>query len=150
MYSVKIIHSTCTYHYIEQNPFTRFTIRPTSKSDIYELYQYDKLHSIAYIDNYKCSLWLSTLFYGPPKIEESDEYFSNIEEYRKILDFIQGKYVLNTRYKSPTNPDNYFSIGDIDHNTNKLTLNVYTNKGVQRRSYNLEDFKVFLSTGELF
>jgi hypothetical protein len=84
------------------------------------------------------------------KIEESDEYFSNIEEYRKILDFIQGKYALNTRYKSPTNPDNYFSIGDIDHNTNKLTLNVYTNKGVQRRSYNLEDFKVFLSTGELF
>lgn len=84
------------------------------------------------------------------KIEESDEYFSNIEEYRKILDFIQGKYALNTRYKSPTNPDNYFSIEDIDHNTNKLTLNVYTNKGVQRRSYNLEDFKVFLSTGELF
>jgi hypothetical protein len=66
------------------------------------------------------------------------------------LDFIQGKYALNTRYKSPTNPDNYFSIEDIDHNTNKLTLNVYTNKGVQRRSYNLEDFKVFLSTGELF
>jgi hypothetical protein len=80
MYSVKIIHSTCTYHYIEQNPFTRFTIRPTSKSDIYELYQYDKLHSIAYIDTYKCSLWLSTLFYGPPKIEESDDECEPVKE----------------------------------------------------------------------
>ena len=84
------------------------------------------------------------------KIEESDEYFSNLEEYRKILDFIKGKYSLNTRYKSPTNPDNYFSIEDIDHNTNKLTLNVWTKKGGERRRYNLEDFKTFLSTGELF
>lgn len=84
------------------------------------------------------------------KIEESDEYFSNLEEYRKILDFIKGKYSLNTRYKSPTNPDNYFSIEDIDHNTNKLTLIVWTNKGGEKRRYNLEDFKTFLSTGELF
>jgi hypothetical protein len=73
MYSVKIIHETVIYHYIQPSSYTRFTIRPTSKSDIYELYQYDKLHSIAYIDTYKCSLWLSTLFYGPPTEDSEDE-----------------------------------------------------------------------------
>jgi len=76
MYSVKIIHETMTYHYIEQSPYTRFTVKPTSKSDIYELYQHDVFHSIAYVDTYKCSLWLNTLFYGP----EDSEIECNVKE----------------------------------------------------------------------
>ena len=85
------------------------------------------------------------------KVEESDEYFSNLEEYRKILDFLQGKYKLGKKYTSPTNPNNSFRIEDIDHNTNKIKIIFWKlGGGAEARQYNLEDFKVFLSTGELF
>ena len=61
-YSVKIIHETGNYHYLEQSKPNVFTVRSTSKSDIYELYTNNVLHSIAYIDTYKRSAYMNELF----------------------------------------------------------------------------------------
>jgi hypothetical protein len=61
-YSVKIIHASANYHYLEQNKTAQFTVKSTSKSDIYELYTNSVLQSIAYIDTYKRSAFMNTLF----------------------------------------------------------------------------------------
>jgi hypothetical protein len=61
-YSVKIIHPSATYHYLEQIKTAVFTVKSTSKSDIYELYTNSVLQSIAYIDTYKRSAFMNTLF----------------------------------------------------------------------------------------
>jgi hypothetical protein len=62
MYSVKVVHESSNYHYIEQNKAVVFTVRSTSKSDIYELYTNSVLQSIAYIDTYKRSAYMNELF----------------------------------------------------------------------------------------
>jgi hypothetical protein len=61
-YSVKVIHASANYHYLEQNKSNVFTVRSTPKSDIYELYTNNVLQSIAYIDTYKRSALMNTLF----------------------------------------------------------------------------------------
>ena len=61
-YSVKIIHPSGNYHYLEQIKTAVFTVKSTSKSDIYELYTNSVLQSIAYIDTYKRSAFMNTLF----------------------------------------------------------------------------------------
>ena len=61
-YSVKVIHELGNYHYLEQNKMGVFTVRSTSKSDIYELYTNSTLQSIAYIDTYKRSAYMNELF----------------------------------------------------------------------------------------
>jgi len=61
-YSVKVVHASANYHYLEQNKTNIFTVRATPKSDIYELYTNSGLQSIAYIDTYKRSAYMNTLF----------------------------------------------------------------------------------------
>ena len=61
-YSLKIIHASGQYHYLAQSKPNVFTVRSTSKSDIYELYTNNVLHSIAYIDTYKRSAYMNELF----------------------------------------------------------------------------------------
>lgn len=73
MHSIKIIHSSGTFHYIEQDQPHHFHVRSTSKSDIYELYKGGVLQSIAHVDTYACSLMLNKLFRHVGNIEDSDD-----------------------------------------------------------------------------
>jgi hypothetical protein len=66
-YSVKVIHASANYHYLEQTKTAVFTVRSTPKSDIYELYTNNVLQSIAYIDTYKRSAFMNTLFETVPE-----------------------------------------------------------------------------------
>lgn len=61
-YSVKVIHTSAIYHYLDQTITNIFTVRSTPKSDIYELYTHNVLQSIAYIDTYKRSAFMNALF----------------------------------------------------------------------------------------
>lgn len=61
MYSVKIIHESAIFHLINTKKKSVFTVRPTSKSDIYELHSANT-QTIAYIDTYKRSMFMNTLF----------------------------------------------------------------------------------------
>jgi len=73
MYSVKIVHSSMTFHYMNQKKGNVFTVRSTPKSDIYELYENNKLHSIAYIDTYARSLFMNSIFHPTDLFTESDK-----------------------------------------------------------------------------
>jgi hypothetical protein len=61
-YSLKLIHENTHYHYLEQKKTVVFTVRSTTKSDIYELFTNSVLQSIAYIDTYKRSAYMNELF----------------------------------------------------------------------------------------
>ena len=61
-YSLKLIHDSTHYNYLEQTKTVVFTVRSTPKSDIYELYTNSLLQSIAYIDTYKRSAYMNELF----------------------------------------------------------------------------------------
>lgn len=60
-YSLKIIHETGWFHYMNQKKTDIFTVRSTSKSDIYEL-QNHAIKTIAYIDTYVRSTFMNQLF----------------------------------------------------------------------------------------
>ena len=62
IYSIKLIYPNATYHYLEQKKTEVFTVRPTTKSDIYELY--GSVQTIAYIDTCKRSLFMNELFHS--------------------------------------------------------------------------------------
>jgi len=61
VHTIKIVQDEITYHY---KPNTQiFQIKSTPKSDIYEVYKDNKLHSIACIDTYACSEAMNRLFH---------------------------------------------------------------------------------------
>jgi hypothetical protein len=95
VYNVRIINlqgSTKYYKLKSQNRV--FTVKPTIKSDIYELHEYGKFHSFACIDTYKQSVMMNDLFrvvnenHNLDLIEESDseEDFENTDPSKYILD----------------------------------------------------------------
>ena len=95
VYNIRIINlqgPTKYYKLKSQNKF--FTVKPTIKSDIYELYEYGHFHSFAFIDTYKRSVMMNDLFrvvnenHNLDLIEESDseEDFENINPSKYILD----------------------------------------------------------------
>lgn len=68
IHSIKIIQEGITYHY---TPNTKiFQLKSTPKSDIYEVYKNNKLHSIACIDTYSCSQAMNRLFHPTDTFEE--------------------------------------------------------------------------------
>lgn len=74
MYSIKIVHSTMTFHFMNQKKTSVFKVKPTPKSDIYELYTNDGLHSIAYIDTYERSSYMNSLFHSHEQHEQHVEH----------------------------------------------------------------------------
>lgn len=72
MYSIKIVHSSITVHYIKKKD-NIFTVRSTPKSDIYELYTNNKLHSIAYIDTYARSSYMNSIFHSTDLFIETEK-----------------------------------------------------------------------------
>lgn len=72
MYSTKIVHPTMTLHFMNQKKTSVFKVRSTLKSDIYELYTNDILHSIAYIDTYDRSSYMNSLFHPSSTYEEKE------------------------------------------------------------------------------
>jgi hypothetical protein len=83
-------------------------------------------------------------------VVDNPEYFYNVEDYQKLFNFIFPKYKLDTWYKLERDPETQFKIEDVSHKTNKVILFVKNNKKTEKRTYDLEGFKAFLSTGELF
>lgn len=73
MYSVKIVHSSMTFHFMDQKKGNVFTVRSTPKSDIYELYTNNKLHSIAYIDTYDRSSYMNSIFHPTNLFTETEQ-----------------------------------------------------------------------------
>lgn len=86
------------------------------------------------------------------KVEDnSEKYFTNIEEYRKLIDAV-SKYGFNKWNILPSGDAKRFFIQDIDKDTNKVMLLVRSDKTgkVESRSYDLEGFNDFLHNKELF
>jgi hypothetical protein len=73
MYSVKIVHSSMTLHFMDQKKINVFNVRSTPKSDIYELYTNTTLHSIAYIDTYDRSSYMNSIFHTSDLFIETDK-----------------------------------------------------------------------------
>jgi hypothetical protein len=65
-YSLKIVHATGWFHYMNQKKTDVFTIKSTTKSDIYEVNNHST-SSIAYIDTYVRSSYMNQLFDTPEK-----------------------------------------------------------------------------------
>lgn len=61
IHSIKIVQDGIVYHYSPK--INMFQIKSTPKSDIYEVYKDNKLHSIACIDTYSCSEAMNRLFH---------------------------------------------------------------------------------------
>jgi len=80
-------------------------------------------------------------------LEESDKYV-DILEYSKIYDRVISKYPAGTR--SRTSYGREFFIRQIDPETNRIHMDVFTKTGVARRSYTEEEFNNFLVSPELF
>jgi hypothetical protein len=81
------------------------------------------------------------------ELEESDKYV-DILEYSNIYDRVVSKYPTNTRSK--TSYGREFFIREIDPETNRIHMDVFTKTGVARRSYTEEEFNNFLVSPELF
>jgi transposase-like protein len=81
------------------------------------------------------------------ELEESDKYV-DILEYSNIYDRVISKYPTNTRSK--TSYGREFFIREIDPETNRIHMDVFTKTGVARRSYTEEEFNNFLVSPELF
>jgi hypothetical protein len=65
-YSLKIVHATGWFHYMNQKKTDVFTVKSTTKSDIYEVNNHST-SSIAYIDTYVRSSYMNQLFDIPEK-----------------------------------------------------------------------------------
>ena len=66
-YSIKVVQDK-SYQYIP--PKNIFLVKSTPKSDIYELYKNNQLHSIACIDTYACSQSMNKLFHPTDDYQE--------------------------------------------------------------------------------
>jgi hypothetical protein len=66
-YSIKVVQDK-SYQYIP--PKNMFLVKSTPKSDIYELYKNNQLHSIACIDTYSCSQSMNKLFHPTDNFQE--------------------------------------------------------------------------------
>jgi len=66
-YSIKVVQDK-SYQYIP--PKNIFLVKSTPKSDIYELYKNNQLHSIACIDTYACSQYMNKLFHPTEDYQE--------------------------------------------------------------------------------
>lgn len=95
VYNVRIVNlqgPTKYYKFKCINKF--FTVKPTLKSDIYELFEHGKFHSIAFVDTFKQSVMMNDLFrvvqenHNLDLIEESDseEDFQNTNPSKYVLD----------------------------------------------------------------
>lgn len=82
------------------------------------------------------------------EVEENPEkYINKIGEIYEEL----GKlgYDLNKNYPLPTDNSKSFKIIDIDKDTLRITL-YHFDKGTEKRSYTIDEFKNYISMGELF
>jgi len=85
------------------------------------------------------------------KIEGDDTFFTNLTEYRKLLDAV-SKFGFQKWNIVPSGDKKRFFIKDIDNETNKVKLIVrsdVTGKN-ENREYDLEGFNNFLYNRELF
>ena len=106
VYNIRIINlqgPTKYYKFKSQNKF--FLVKPTIKSDIYELYEHGKFHSFAFVDTFKQSVMMNDLFrvvtenHNLDLIEESDsEDFENSDPLKYVLD---KEYTMECRW-NPT------------------------------------------------
>ena len=72
-----------------------------------------------------------------------------MERYAKI----GGGYSIDKWYRTPKDDNTTFKIISINPNENKIIINVQKQKvgnGVEKRSYNIDDFITFLHQPELF
>jgi len=109
VYGVRTINlHGATKYYKYKSPNKSFVVKPTLKSDTYELYEDGKFHSIAFIDTYKRSVMMNDLFrriyenHNLDLIEESDteEEFENTEPSKYVLDKeIEMECTWNVRFK---------------------------------------------------
>lgn len=89
MYSTKLVFPTMIYHYMDQKKTAIYTVRSTPKSDIYELYTNQQLQSIAYIDTYKRSEFMNTIFHPTDEYKESERKMECLwhEPFKKWIPF---------------------------------------------------------------
>jgi len=83
------------------------------------------------------------------EIEENPEkYINNIG---KIYDELSKLgYDLNNDYPLPTDNSKSFKIIDIDKDTLRITLSHFDKGTTEKRSYSIDEFKNYISSGELF
>lgn len=82
------------------------------------------------------------------EIEENPEKYIN--KISGIYDELNKLgYDLNKNYPLPTDNSKSFKIIDIDKDTLRITL-YHFDKGTEKRSYSIDEFKNYISTGELF
>jgi hypothetical protein len=93
--------------------------------------------------------------YAKDKLEEIlEEIEENPEKYinkiGKIYDELSKLgYDLNKNYPLPTDNSKSFKIIDIDKDTLRITL-YHFDKDTEKRSYSIDEFKNYISSGELF
>ena len=83
------------------------------------------------------------------EIEENPEKYIN--KIGKIYDELSKLgYDLNNNYPLPTDNSKSFKIIDIDKDTLRITLYHFDKGTTEKRSYSIDEFKNYISSGELF
>ena len=83
------------------------------------------------------------------EIEENPEKYIN--KIGKIYDELSKLgYDLNQNYPLPTDNSKSFKIIDINKDTLRITLYHFDKGTTEKRSYSIDEFKNYISSGELF
>lgn len=112
-------------------------------------YDYDDLYNYMHFDDTKFNTYVNNYL---NRILDDIELYP--EKYSpKLANFYDGfnnlGYKVDRLYKLPTDPSKSFKIIGLDKEKLRINL-LYFGYTVEKRSYSLEEFKNFLSTGELF
>jgi hypothetical protein len=84
-------------------------------------------------------------------LEDSDK-FEDIEEFKKMADFILSKYDLNRNYETPKDSNIRFTIHQLDPSDNSVLVTVKNleKRTSEKRRLDLEGFNNLLTQQELF
>ena len=110
---------------------------------------YERASDNSFIDNDKFNNNIESILENIiEKIEENPElYNTEIAELYTQLEKLG--YEIGNTYKLPTDNTKSFRIDDVDTNTKKIKIR-HIGYTVEKRSYSIDEFKNYISTGELF
>ena len=72
VYSTKVVCDSIVYHWMQPAKKNVYTVRSTSKSDIYMVFRQDEFLSYACMDTLQRSEMMNTLFHNSPEYTEKE------------------------------------------------------------------------------